>query len=185
LEALSAISEQYSRRDRDRQPSSAGGRGRTMMIYVDVARCTGCGRCVSVCPTGAISQVDGRAQISQELCTACEACLSVCPETAILSITERGERSLRAVEPTSRAVETTGRRTALAPTLRQRTALTVVGGALVTVGRVVLPRLLDWATRRLLHERNSTSSGAEQASAPRTNTGYGGAGRRRRRRGSG
>ncbi|RLC82642.1 MAG: hypothetical protein DRI79_14560, partial [Chloroflexi bacterium] len=35
------------------------------MVYVDEARCVGCGLCADACPTGAISVVDGVAKVEQ------------------------------------------------------------------------------------------------------------------------
>lgn len=58
------------------------------MVHIDEARCTGCGTCVSVCPTGAIRLVEGVARIEQTLCRECEACLSACPDGAILALRE-------------------------------------------------------------------------------------------------
>lgn len=53
------------------------------MIYIDTDRCSGCGSCIDVCPTGALSLVGGIARIEQELCDACHACLGECRERAI------------------------------------------------------------------------------------------------------
>ena len=53
------------------------------MLYVDDAKCTGCGACIEVCPTGAISLKDDKASINQELCTECGNCLNACPVDAI------------------------------------------------------------------------------------------------------
>lgn len=53
------------------------------MISVDEDRCTGCGVCVGVCPTDAISVVDGAARIRHALCRECEACIPACPTGAL------------------------------------------------------------------------------------------------------
>lgn len=40
--------------------------------------CSACARCVRVCPSGAIRQLDGRISIDSSLCTACGECVSAC-----------------------------------------------------------------------------------------------------------
>ena len=45
--------------------------------------CTHCDICVNVCPTAAITQVDGRYQIDGAKCTACRLCEVQCPRGAI------------------------------------------------------------------------------------------------------
>lgn len=46
--------------------------------------CTGCRRCVEVCPTDALMQVDGKAVLAYpDLCTYCTECEDICPENAI------------------------------------------------------------------------------------------------------
>lgn len=47
-------------------------------VITRAERCVGCGVCVSRCPEGAISLVDGRAQISGT-CTGCLICYEYCP----------------------------------------------------------------------------------------------------------
>ena len=55
----------------------------TIGAKVDVERCTGCGACVDVCPTEAISLGNGRAVIDASACTACGLCVQECPTDAI------------------------------------------------------------------------------------------------------
>lgn len=45
--------------------------------------CVGCGLCLSSCAAGAISLVEGRAQIDSAACKGCGRCAAVCPRGAI------------------------------------------------------------------------------------------------------
>lgn len=51
-------------------------------IHVDL--CTGCGICVSSCPTDAIVLLNGKAHIEEEACRNCRKCVRVCPSGAIV-----------------------------------------------------------------------------------------------------
>ena len=54
------------------------------VAQVDSERCTGCGRCVSVCPAQAISfGAAGKAVVDTALCQSCGVCASQCPVQAI------------------------------------------------------------------------------------------------------
>ncbi len=54
------------------------------MPQIDDVRCTGCGDCVAVCPTGALGNVGGKAAVVQpQACTYCAACEDICSVGAI------------------------------------------------------------------------------------------------------
>jgi nitroreductase/NAD-dependent dihydropyrimidine dehydrogenase PreA subunit len=52
-------------------------------IEIDMDLCTGCGLCVTVCPTGTISLIEGKATVSGEESISCGHCEAVCPLKAI------------------------------------------------------------------------------------------------------
>ncbi len=45
--------------------------------------CTNCGRCVMVCPTGALVITEGQRQLRRERCSGCGRCVTVCPNGAL------------------------------------------------------------------------------------------------------
>jgi ferredoxin len=61
---------------------------------VDTAACTGCGKCVDICPDEVFSLIDGKAFAGQGVfvgCIACGHCVAVCPSAAI-AVEGRGMR---------------------------------------------------------------------------------------------
>jgi formate hydrogenlyase subunit 6/NADH:ubiquinone oxidoreductase subunit I len=58
---------------------------------LDLARCTGCGDCVVVCPTACLEMSGAVPWLPRPgHCVACELCVLVCP-TAALRLVERTE----------------------------------------------------------------------------------------------
>jgi ferredoxin len=53
------------------------------VIGIDPQLCTGCGKCVQVCPTRAMSLSHRKARIDSDRCVMCLQCMSVCPTNAI------------------------------------------------------------------------------------------------------
>ena len=55
-----------------------------VLPLIDAQRCTGCARCVELCPTHAVELRGATAAIARpEDCTFCEVCESYCPSEAI------------------------------------------------------------------------------------------------------
>ena len=52
-------------------------------IKIDGDLCSGCGLCVTVCPTGTLSIIDGKAAVSGEESISCGHCEAVCSEGAV------------------------------------------------------------------------------------------------------
>ena len=54
-----------------------------MIPLVDKEECTGCKRCIEVCPPRAIDLRDQVAHIDEDFCEECGFCASECPVDAI------------------------------------------------------------------------------------------------------
>ena len=52
-------------------------------LTVDTTKCTQCGRCTRLCPTGAIQQEGEYPKIHGEKCQSCQRCIGFCPVQAI------------------------------------------------------------------------------------------------------
>ena len=57
------------------------------IAQVDIKRCVGCGKCIDVCPYGAIKKIDFRgqpkAEVVETVCQGCGVCNATCPQGAI------------------------------------------------------------------------------------------------------
>lgn len=143
-------------------------------MWVDSARCTGCGLCVEVCSTGAMTMAEGKAYVDQETCTGCGICANECAVDAIQPVLRGeivpaivGERSPRPYRP-SPLVETAG------------AAAVVAGTGLVVRAAGALAR----AVGRWLERRPAAARPSAPGASPADGGGRGGRdGHRRRRRG--
>jgi Na+-translocating ferredoxin:NAD+ oxidoreductase RNF subunit RnfB len=79
---------------------------------VDEQSCTGCGRCIRICPVEAISLVSAndprqpkrqKAKLNEDICLGCGLCVRAC-QAASLSLVPRKERVITPVNSTHRAV---------------------------------------------------------------------------------
>lgn len=57
-------------------------------IRVIVEKCVGCGACVKVCPSAAVTLIHKKAVINLDKCTLCGACVSICKFAAIEIVRE-------------------------------------------------------------------------------------------------
>lgn len=73
-------------------------------IKIEQSRCSGCGTCVALCPTGAVSKEIGNDCLllffNSALCTNCSVCRSACPEQAIDFEADFAIADILAQEPT-------------------------------------------------------------------------------------
>ena len=53
-----------------------------MAVKIDLGKCTGCDKCVEVCPVNAIRIESEKAIVSDE-CVECGLCVNECPNEAI------------------------------------------------------------------------------------------------------
>jgi heterodisulfide reductase subunit A len=55
--------------------------------FVDARRCVGCGKCIQVCPFGAIKETEARgaikAEVVETVCQGCGLCTATCPQGAV------------------------------------------------------------------------------------------------------
>ena len=107
-----------------------------MEVQVNKELCEGCGICISACPAGAISLVDGIAEIDKALCTQCFVCIKVCPKSAVSS-TELPEQVNLKVLRVVPEHETIIAEPVLPPFTHPFSVV------LSSVGSVLLPRLAD------------------------------------------
>lgn len=132
------------------------------MIVIDRERCTGCGLCIEVCPTGAITLVDNRAEVDVNLCDGCasldaksaQQCIELCPmeasswvtmPDASTSIVPRPAVNLNPAVTSDAQILDGSSRDVITVHERDRSVLPVFGSALAWVGREIVPRLAPLA----------------------------------------
>ncbi len=123
------------------------------MVVIHVERCTGCGTCLDLCPSGALYLVEDKAALDEARCDECEACVPACPEEAILPVVEIQEPEAARAEAQPRPVPSRWPEPQVVhlapprepfPALRWASLAPAVGSALAVVGRQVLGRLVPY-----------------------------------------
>lgn len=164
------------------------------MISINLERCSGCGACVEVCPTGAVYLVDGKAVVDQKLCRDCPAvaagdtaiCITACPMEAITldTQTDSVSESHRALTPRPEP-QVIHVKTQPAPVSLRTSLILIIGGALAWAGREIVPRLAEYflysMERRMVARQTSTVSPNRLGDSSSTR-GKGDGSRQRRRR---
>ncbi len=129
------------------------------MVRVDREKCTGCGACVTACPTGAIRLVNGVATVDADRCRECEVCMRACPVGAILPASAMPAEAPSAAEPVEQptappqVITVEPRPVAVPSPPPAPGAWPWVGAALAFVGQEIVPRvaaslLAAWDRRR-------------------------------------
>jgi Fe-S-cluster-containing hydrogenase component 2 len=167
------------------------------VITIYTERCSGCGACVDVCPTGALYLVDGKATMDKALCNTCKECLAACSAEAIALTPQAEPVRVPALhtdhqvcqEPLFRPGPEVIQVRTQPVSLRAR-VLPLAGAALAWAGREILPWLADFLLDTL-DRRTGASQTMGAPAAPgrgptvRSARGTGKQHRHRRRKGRG
>jgi ferredoxin len=63
-------------------------------LPVVTGECSRCGRCAEKCPTGAITVVDHRPVVADDLCNRCGICIEACPDGALTMVRAEWEERI-------------------------------------------------------------------------------------------
>ena len=125
-------------------------------VWLDTTRCTGCGACIELCPTGALTLVDGKAYLDEALCKGCEACIKACPAGALRPVLEIEAVPVATPVPeyTPTSVDTTVSTTVATSSSTNLLATVVAAGTQLVIQAA--PLVLNTLGQLLLRPRGST-----------------------------
>lgn len=142
-------------------------------VWLDVARCVGCGACIEVCPTSALALVEGKARLDDTLCRGCEACVRACPAGALQPVLE-----VKAVPLVERVPESASWSGATSPRPSLLAAAVATGAQLAVRA---IPLVLQVVGQWLRRPRGAAISGGTRLTSTGRLSGLGQQLRRRRR----
>ena len=76
-----AMTRQFIKPDFINQREQTSGR---VPPKIDSNLCTGCKKCMQICPVNAIEIINEKATINEFCCNGCRICVSICPKSAII-----------------------------------------------------------------------------------------------------
>ena len=74
-----------------------------LLPQLNETECSGCAKCVRICPVGAIGMVSNKAKLDERICLGCGICVRKCPKKCI-SLKQRTERVITPLNSAHKAV---------------------------------------------------------------------------------
>ena len=156
------------------------------MVFINTEECNGCGVCIDICPTEAITLQNGKAFIDVNLCEVCEVCLDACLQGAIV------HSAIVPIQEKTTPVPIEIPAVVISNQDQQRSitipnaVLPVIGSMLLWTGRELAPRLanlaLDYLERRIQPTETGLNNNSNQQRGRRFASPGGGRRRRQRQR---
>ena len=156
------------------------------MVFINTEECNGCGVCIDICPTEAITLQNGKAFIDTNLCDGCEVCMDTCLQGAIVhsAIVPLQEKTTPVpIEIPTVVISNQDQESSITI---QNAVYPVIGSMLLWTGRELVPRManlvLDYLERRIQPTETGLSNNSNRQRGRRFASPAGGRRRRQRQR---